>query len=347
MFIAEMIRLTLLRAPEDGAGAGADTAAAGAGDDTIAGSAGNDTAAGAGNDTLAAGGDDTVAAGDPPAASKWWEDKRYDEATQAQLKALGLTVDDPLDAVKSLAGMERAAKVKLGKGVDQLMEKPGKDQDVGEWLRKNGDTFGIPESPEKYDIKPPEGWPKDQQWDSDFEAEARQLAHDAGIPGAALQKFTDLYAGKVSKLMGDAETDLQQANDAMQTDLQKDWGDQYDAKIAQVQQISSVLAEKAGLDADAMSSLAATLKPKIGDANTIRLFAAVAEMAGDDVAGGLGAGGGATGVTPAEARARLEEMKAPGSEYSKAAEEARKTGNRARFNELHKSYLSLTKIAAG
>ena len=328
MFIADMFLKTALRAPEGEGDVG--------GSDTIAG----------GDDTLAADGNDTLAADDPAPVAKWWEDKRYDDVTQAQLKALGLTVDDPLDVINSFAKMERSAKVKLGKGVDQLLEKPGEGQDAGTWLRQHGEMFGIPETPEKYEVKPPESWPKDQAWDTEFETTARQMAHEAGISGAALQKFTDLYAGKVAGLLGTAEADFQAANETMQADLQKDWGAEYNAKIARVQQISGVLAERAGLDSEAMEGLSAALKPKIGDANIIRLFDAVAELGGDDMAAGLMGGGGGIGTTPADARAQLEAMKSPESEYSKAQVRARETGDRAQFNELHKSYLRLSKIAA-
>lgn len=336
----ELFWKTLVRAP-DGAGGGDG------GDDTAPGSGGDDTvAAGGGDDTLAGGGDDTAAGGEGGnTGAKWWEDKRFDTDTQSQLKALGLTVDDPLDAVKSLAGMEKNAKAKLGKGVNQLMEKPGEGQDVGEWLRQNGELFGIPEAPEKYDIKPPEDWPKEAEWDTDFEAEARKIAHEEGIPTKALQRMTQLYAGKVAGMLSGAESELQSATAAMMDDLKKDWGDQLNSRISLAQQASSVMAEQIGMDATQMENLRSVLSAKTGDANTIRFFAKIGEMLGEDHAGGLNAKGSALAMTPADARSEIEAMKKADSEYMQAMKRKQENGSDAEFDRLHQRKLQLTKIA--
>ena len=128
-----------------GGGAGADTVAAGAGADTIS--------AGAGADTLAAGaGADTVASGADPATAKWWEGDKFKEHRDL-LEAKGLTLDDKDDVIAKLAKSEKAAQLKLGKPADQLLTKPGKDETVADWMKTNGEMFGIPESADKYDIK--------------------------------------------------------------------------------------------------------------------------------------------------------------------------------------------------
>lgn len=333
MLIIKPFWMTLLRAPEDGTGGGGD-----GGDPAAA-------AGGGGED------DDAYAAGDggdPGGGSeaKWWEDKRFDETTQGQLKALGLTTDDPLDAVTKLTQMERAAKQKLGKSADQLMDRPGEGQDIAEWMRQNGEVFGVPENAEGYKIAPPDDWPKDAPWDTEFESKARELAHKMGMPNDVVQAFASLYAGQVKGMLGAAEQDLQQSMAAMQEDLQKDWGNQYDAKVSQAQQAFSLLAEKAGLDQDAMTSVAQVLKGKVGDANIMRLFAAVGDAAGEDMAAAIGKSGGSMGQTPADARAALEAMKAPESEYQKEAAKVRNGGSRTRYNELHQQYLHLQKVAS-
>lgn len=322
----------LARAPEDEGGAGGGEGGGGEGGEEGGADEGGEAGGGEG--------------GGGESGGDWWADDRFDEATQTQLKALGLTVDDPLDAVSSLAKMERDAKAKFGKGVDAFIEKPGEGKDVGEWLRANGDMFGIPENPEGYEIKPPEGWPEGQEWDADFEAEARKIAHEAGVPAAALQKMTDLYAGKVAAILGNAQTAMATARSEMMADLHKDWGDQTGAKLAQVAQISGVLAEAAGLDEAAMAGLAKTLKDATGgDANTIRLFAAIADMAGDDSAVFDDRGGQGGAMTPALARQRIEEMKAPDSDYRKAMREQSRTGKSGNYNRLHKEWRELHRIA--
>lgn len=285
-------------------------------DETGGGGGDGDTAPGGdGTDTIAAGGDDTIAgAGDP----KWWEGKAFSQSQRDQLTALGLTVDDPLEAVARLTDMEAAAKRKLGKPAAQLMDRPKEGQELTEWMRQNGEIFGIPESAEAYEIKRPDDWPKDAKWDETLEASARAKGHELGLNGAQMQAMVDLYAGAVTGLMSGAEQDLQQANQQLQAELQRDWGDQYGAKVAQAQQAASVLAEAAGLDSDALMNIAQSLKGQIGDANSLRLFAAVGQMMGEDTMPRLQGGNPGLGTTPADARAELAAMKAEGSEYQKA-----------------------------
>lgn len=330
MFLAQF-RPVWDAAREGAGGEGGDPGAGGAGGE--AGQGGDGGAAGAGG-----------AGGDPGAgASHWWEDQRFGAETQSQLKSLGLTVDDPLDAVAKLAGMEQAAKKKLGKGVDALIEKPGEGQDVGEWLRGNGALFGIPDSPDGYKLAAPEGWPEGMEWDADFEGKARALAHEAGVPQAALEKFTGLYAEKIQSVMEAANQDYAAAAEAMQGELVKDWGDQYGAKVAQAQQAAQALAAQAGMDADAMTALAGAMKEKVGDANIIRLFAAVGDMMGEDT---LVRTGTEVAMTPVQARTDLEAMKRPDSDYMKAAAKVRQGGPRAEYDRLHQTYLRLQKLAA-
>lgn len=316
--------------------------------------AADDPAGGAGaGDPPADPGAGGATAGDPPAdpqvdtpadppVSRWWEGKGLTDEQRDRVTAMGLTVDDPIQAIARLTDMELAAQRKLGKPADQLMDRPGKDQDVAEWLRTNGEMFGIPESADGYEMNRPEGWPKDAPWDEGFEAEARKIAHEEGIRGAALQRFTELYAGKVQGLMQDAEADLAAANQTMQATLQKDWGDQYGAKVARAQQAASVIAEAAGLDTGAIEALAGTLKPKVGDAGTIRMFAAIGEMLGEDKAL-LTGGGGALGSTPAEARAERSRLMAPGGEWF----EATRNNDRAAIERLKPKMEQLAKLAAG
>lgn len=336
----ELFWKTLVRAP-DGAGGGDggdDTAPGGGGDDTATGGGGDDTLAGGGGDDTAAGGEGGNT------GAKWWEDKRLNDDQRQYLTAKGWTMEDPLEALPKVIDAHRHAEKRLGKPADTLIEKPAEGQDVSEWLRKNGDTFGIPEAPDKYDIKPPENWPKDATWDADFEAEARKIAHEEGIPGKALQRMTDLYAGKVTAMLSGAESELQSATSAMMADLQKDWGDQMPAKISLAQQASGVLAEKIGMDSDQLQNLTAVLSAKTGDANTIRLFAKIGEMLGEDAAGGLNAPGGNLAMTPEAARAKIEEMKKPDSSFQKAMSDKRAGKNVDTYNTMKKEWDRLHKI---
>ncbi|QPM89151.1 hypothetical protein [Pseudooceanicola algae] len=331
-------RRFLETAGEGGAGG------AGAGDGGGGEGAGG-TGAGAGQDGQGDAGGDGGAAAEKP----WWEGAGFDEKQRQLLTAKGLTVDDPVAAMAKLTTLYGHAESRLGKPADQLMDRPGKDGDVSDWLRANGDLFGIPEKADGYDIKPPESWPKDAKWDSDLEAAARTKGHELGLNARQMQGMVELYAGAVAKLDAGASQDLEQASAQLQSELQADWGDTYGAKVTLAQQAAQAVAEAAGLDSDGLLAIAQVLKKGTGDANTLRLFAAVGEMMGEDSLPNLLGNGAGLSSTPAEARAELEAMMGPDSEYSKAvaAKRGGKPGADAEFKRLHERRQHLEKMVSG
>lgn len=282
-------------------------------------------------------------------STPWWQDtKRFDDKTQTMLKAKGLTVDDPLEAMQKLAGMYSNAETFRGKPVDQLMEKPKQGQEVSEWMKANGDLFGIPEKPEDYKIEKPESWPKDAPWDDKAEAKLREKAHELGLNSAQTSAMAGIYADIVTETLGGAEAGGQQARAQLEAELKKGWGDEYPAKVARAQQAWQVAAEQAGLDADGALNAAQMLSGKDGegDANVLRLFAALGDMMGEDVLPRVGGNGGSLGVTPAEARAELETMLSPDSEYSKAVKARRQGQHVNGWDALEARRQHLTKLAA-
>ena len=306
MMIAVDFRARLLRGPEDEGGNGA-----GGGE---GGGAGENGAAAAGGEGAGAGEGAAGSGAGEGGTAKWWEDKRFNDDERRNLTALGLTTEDPLEAVQRLNGMEVAAKKRLGVSADQLLQKPKDGQDVSEWMRQNGQVFGIPEAPDGYEVSRPESWPEGAEWDKDLEAQARTIAHEEGLSGKALNRIIELYAGKVSQIDQAAGEQLAQANQQMMATLEQDWGAQMPAKLTQAKQAAAVLAEKAGLSPEAIGGISQALAPKTGDAGVIKLFAAIGDMMGEDTMDGLGAGGGALqlSTTPAEARQKLDQMQSPG-----------------------------------
>ena len=91
-----------------------------------------------------------------------------------------------------------------------------------------------------------------------------------------------------------------------------------------------------------MENLAASLKPKIGDAGTMRVFAAIGEMMGDDQMV-MGDGGVSLNTTPAEARAKLSQLQGKGGEWYEATSKK----DQQAIARLKPEVERLTKIAAG
>jgi hypothetical protein len=239
--------------------------------------------------------------------------------------------------------MERAAQRKLGSKPDQLIQRPKDGQDLSAWMHENREMFGIPENAEGYEIKPPEGFGDGGlQWDKDLEGQARAIAHKHGLGGAALQELSDLYAGKVRALATDAGDQLAKANREMMASLQSEWGPQTDARLAQARAGAEALAAAAGLDNSALLNIGQVLSRESGDAATIKLFQKVGEMMAEDTTGLIRTQGGALTTTPADARAELAKMRAPGGAYYEAVAK----GDQAEVKRLAPRIAELDKIAS-
>lgn len=286
--------------------------------------------------------DPTPAAPAAPAAAKWWEGDKFADPARQYLTAKGLTVDDPLEAMPRLVDIASNAEKRIGRGIDTIIDKPGKDQPYTDWVAQNRAALGLPADEAAYKIAPPEGWPKDQAWDTAREGKARAIALKYGMPEAALQEMIGLQADSVMEMLGATDAELAKANALMMADLEKDFGTQTPALLAKGKQAAQLVAEKAGLSSEALQNMANTMTDKIGDANVMRFMGALADMMSDDAAVGLGKGGALT-TTPAEARAQLAALRAPGGDYYEATNKR----DNAAMAKLKPQMEHLTRIAAG
>lgn len=321
-FLMRFARRPLYAAMGDGAGAGA-------------GDAGAEAAAAA------------AAATQPPAgsaaAAKWFEDAGYSAEEKTWLAAKGLAEDDPLKALPKLIKGHRSAEQRIGKGLDTIIDKPAKDQSFADWSAANRAALGLPDKEEGYTAEPPEFWPKEAKWDAALEASARKLAFENGVSPDAHKAYVNLFAQKMKDMNDAAEIGGAEARKTMLDELRRDLGDKTDATINGAKQAAQFFAEKAGLDTTAIENIGMVLSDKIGDAATIRFMAAIREAMGEDTVVALGHGSQQLTATPADARAELQKLQAPGGEYY----EATKARNIAEIERLKPKIAQLNKIAAG
>jgi hypothetical protein len=282
-----------------------------------------------------------AAAAAPAAAAKWFEDAAYSPEERIWLAAKGLAEDDPMAAMPKLIKGHRAAEQRIGKGLDTIIEKPGKDQPYDEWVKANREALGLPADEAGYQVAPPENWPKDLPWDTGMETQAKAVALKYGIPPAALQELVNMQAASVMAAHGQVGAEVEAAKGALMADLQKDWGDQTQAKITLAKQAAQAVAQAAGMDMQAIANMSELLMDKTGDANVIRFMAQLGTMMADDVGTGIGKGGPMT-MTPAEARQQRAQLMAPGGEYYKATQ----ANDRAAIARLQPKMDHLAKIAA-
>lgn len=295
---------------ESGAGAAGAAGAGGeGGDGGAAGAAGAAAGAGAGDGSAGAGG----------GAGAWWEDKRFSDDQRQNLTALGLTVDDPLEAVARLTDMERAAKKRLGAKPDSLMPKPAEGQSLAEWRREHAKTFQIPDDAAGYKIDRPDSWPKDAPWNDKLEGAVREVAAKHAADPELIQDLTSVFAGNMAGMVEETETELAASSQQMMQELEGEWGDQMAGNLSRARQAATAIAEEAGFTPAHMQQLSNTLAKGTGDANVIKLFATIGKMMGEDsFTAGAGGGGSPLGQTPAEARAELSRLQARDGEWYKA-----------------------------
>lgn len=328
-----MLARQIARAPDGGAGGAAgDPPPAGAGDPPPAG-AGTPPPAGAG---------DPPPAGNGGAAKNWWEADTISADERQWLTARGLA-DADKDAVliKAIKG-HRHAEQRLGNRAEDLLTKPKEGQSVTEWLAEQRDKLGLPDKVDGYKIDAPQDWPKDVPWDTDMAAKVKELAFQHGAPPEMVNAFVGVYAEKVLDIERASAKALATATETMMRDLQRDWGDQTQARITQAKQAAGVMAERAGLDGEALQNLTSVLSDKIGDANVLRLFASIAEGLGDDAGVAMGKGATQFTMTPADARAEIARLSAPDGEYAKVLA----SNDMPRIAEMNKRMSDLTKLAS-
>lgn len=325
----------------DGGAAAATGGDAGASAETDAGAGGAATDA-TGTDAGAGATADT--GGDAGAAAQWWEDKRFDEKSLNYIKSRGLDKLDPLDALVKSSEHYLSVERKIGIPQDRLLTKPGEGEDRVEWMKQNADVFGIPETPEGYEITRPDSWPKDMPWNDALEAEGRKMAHQFGVSNEAFQAFVELRAGEVAQLMKGAEETYQAANAQMEAELQRDWGADYGARMAQAQRGMSHIAEQAGLNTEDTQRVLALLTKETGDAQVVRMADAIGRMLSEDNLGDITGGASAySSMSQSEAKAEFERLTGEGSEHYKAVQ----ARDRKKLKELQPKIDALAKIAAG
>jgi hypothetical protein len=311
-------------APEDGGAAPADTTPA-AGDAPAAASAAPNPAP------------DPA----PAAAAKWFEAPDLAPDERKWLESKGLTgIEDPAVAAGKLAKFYREAEKMIGD--KNVIKGPAQDQSISDWMKANAKTFGVADSVDGYKVDKPADWPKDLPWNDELDAKAQALAFERGVP-VDLHKA---YIGLVADYMkGSAETidrEIETARSEMMSELQKDWGRQTEAKLTQAKQAVSHFAGEAGLGQEAIESLMTTMKEKVGDAATMKLFAAIGASMGEDRGVAVGKGA-ALGLTPSEARAQMAGMSQPGGELY----EATRAQDRTRIAAANAKVEQLARIVAG
>lgn len=202
---------------------------------------------------------------------------------------------DPAAALTSAWNTEKL----VGAPADQIIRLPKPDDKAswdGVWNR-----LGRPEKPEGYELPLPAGD------DGAFSKTASSWFHAAGVPKAAAQGIAKQWNDHITKLVEDGrKADEAKATQALDA-LKGEWGADFDKRSEFGRRGLKAYGEKAGLDANDLTSL----EQSIGTAKMLKLFHALGETTGEHAFNsGDGGGGGNLNLSPAQARQKLDEVKA-------------------------------------
>lgn len=241
---------------------------------------------GGGNGAAAPAGDAPAAPATPGAAAPWYG--QVDEATTAYITNKGW--DNPVKAIESYRNLE-----KFAGGSKSLVELPGPDADeakLGEFYNR----LGRPDSPEKYELKTPQGA------DPELTGWFKQTAHKYGLTAKQAASLYDdwnqMAVGKGEAMMADAQQNSEKEIAA----LRKEWGQGFEKQIDMGKRAVAAL----GFTEQQLSAY----ESKLGTAEMLKLFTTLGSKMGEDsFEGGERTGSGSFGLTPAAARQQITDLK--------------------------------------
>jgi hypothetical protein len=161
-------------------------------------------------------------------------------------------------------------------------------------------ALGVPEKPEGYALKAPEGIPP-EAWGEDGVKALATWAHELGLTPAQAQGIADRYAKTQAESLQRAAEGIEPDGRKMEDVLRQEWGVGYDGKV----ELARRAAKRYG-----GNSVIDKLEANLGGADMLRMFAAIGEDMAEDRPAGMGTGRGA-----GDPKAELKEIMKADSPY--------------------------------
>lgn len=231
-------------------------------------------------------------AGDGGAANDWHTG--FDDDTKGWLGEVGIDKLPANEALAKVIPMYRGAEKKLGIPSDQLLRMP-KDENDTEGFRGVMAKLGLPETPDGYELKVPEGQP------DEFLKTATGWFHELGIPKRQAAGLAGKWNEYVSSQQQLAEDRFNAQADKDIQALKDDMGDAYDKNVElarRVRRASGITDEEA-----------IAIERAVGVGRAMKVFAELGKSMGEHRFAG-GEDGGTFGLSIEGARARITALKA-------------------------------------
>jgi len=167
---------------------------------------------------------ETTEATAAPEVEKTWRDDLPDE-----LKGV-----KTLEKFKDVSGLAKSY-VETEKYFEGSVRIPGDDASEEDW-NKFYSKLGRPETPEDYQYEKAE-LPEGMQYDTEFEKEFLQFAHQKGLNNNQVTEFYNWWNSKTKDVYVQNDVEKQNNIQKAEIELRADWGRQYDEKLAGVQRL--------------------------------------------------------------------------------------------------------------
>lgn len=112
-------------------------------------------------------------------------------------------------------------------------------------------AVGLPATAEEYELAKPEG-AADAVWNPELAAELSRVAYEYGVPPRAMEALAARYAEQGQHWLQERAAAEQAAVQAADEQLQDEWGTHYEANMDAVGTFLARMAERAGVDAEAL-----------------------------------------------------------------------------------------------
>jgi len=199
----------------------------------------------------------------------------------------------PADVIKSYQGAEKL----IGRDPSTLVQLPRADDPEG--TRALFQKLGLPESPDKYDMKV--GLPKDAAINEDFAKNMQGLLHKAGIVPSQAQELIGGYNAMLLAQQEQAAKDYELNVAADKQALKDEWKGGYDRMFNRAQNAAT----KLGFTPELVDAI----EKHVGYAGTYKLLADIGAKLGEDGFVGEGKTNFEGELTPAEAKNQWDSKK--------------------------------------
>jgi hypothetical protein len=216
-----------------------------------------------------------------------------DEITVGYVQNKGFK--DPAQVVESYRNLEKLLGADRAGRTVVLPGENASPEDMAAFYNK----LGRPDTPDNYKLAIPE-----VGGDPAFAKAAAAKMHELGLSTKQGQELVNWWNGTMGDSAKQSEAAKLQAFQADEAALKAEWGAAHDQKVVVAKNVASSL----GLDAPTIDKLQAAL----GHKGVMQLLDKIGSKAGEDsfVSGGQNAPGFSSAMTPGQAQAKIQELRA-------------------------------------